>query len=33
VKFLAEYTHDLLSVDAAHPEKTYTGVLGVVLAY
>jgi hypothetical protein len=33
VKFLAEYTHDLLPVSASHPEKTYTGVLGVVLAY
>lgn len=33
VKFLAEYTHDLLPVDASHPEKAYTEVLGVVLAY
>jgi len=33
LKFLAEYTHDLLPVDAAHPTKTHTGVLGVVLAY
>lgn len=33
VKFLAEYTHDLQPVDVTHPEKAYTGVVGVVLAY
>ncbi|MFZ5862399.1 MAG: hypothetical protein ACOYXR_06145 [Nitrospirota bacterium] len=33
LKFLAEYTHDLQPRDATHPEKTHTGVLGVVLAY
>lgn len=33
LKFLAEYTHDLQPRDTTHPEKTHTGVLGVVLAY
>ncbi len=34
LKFMAEYTHDLLPTDSfGHPAKSHTGVLGVVLAY
>jgi hypothetical protein len=33
LKVMAEFTGDLMSISPSHPEKTHTGVLGLVLAF
>ncbi|HET6370104.1 MAG TPA: hypothetical protein VFG95_02840, partial [Nitrospiria bacterium] len=32
-KIFVEYTHDLHPLEAAHPSKTHTAVIGFVLAF
>jgi hypothetical protein len=32
-KLFVEYTHDLHPVEPAHPSKTHTAVIGIVLAF